>query len=528
MKVNFNKIKNKIKTNLNFIYFLPLFFLVACQEPYKLGFDLLLPENTDFLSEIHKVNVVLGDKISQTQINSAEDFHINSTFKVKPGSLNKLEIKGYDQNDNLVAYGVTPPFIAVDAPGVRLSVFFNKINTFGQLKTENKIPAIGTSPVVFRSDSNENTTQNIIGYLFFGGIKNGMATDEVWFYDPYFQSESSMHSLSIKRSNMSVMPVSSEMIFLYGGFDEHGDISNELWFYSASCSASCSCQKLDWAENSADSFYVADTKTVRLGPFENITDNTNGDKLIDAYLIFGGVTYDASSQIVTDPNVHLILMYTDNISQTLKLKHLLYNWTNARRNFATETAKKSSNENKIIVYGGNAPTEIIKVKINSETDGLSYEVNFSEINSEYQPLNPASTKTVGGKPVFFGGETSDGTILTETFWFDDSTNELKPLNKEVSAIKDGVAATLGQQILITGGNNTTSDLITYEETENSLSITEVEQIQNLYKRENPVIFALPTSNIAVYGGTFNDEPLKNFEILTLNPRDTEEATKEAQ
>ena len=68
MKVDFNYIKIKSVFFLSFLFLSVFFVLSGCQEPYKLGFDLILPENTDFTANIRKVSVVLGDKVSQTEI----------------------------------------------------------------------------------------------------------------------------------------------------------------------------------------------------------------------------------------------------------------------------------------------------------------------------------------------------------------------------------------------------------------------------------------------------------------------------
>jgi hypothetical protein len=481
--------------------------LFSCSDPYSLTFTMQLAENQTFLTDVSRVVITLGDKVSE-QIVENGNFSLDTKFEINVGENQRMTIRGYNSADDLIAVGSTPLFFAVDS-SLPLVLFFNEINTIGTAKSLTAVAATGNYPVLMRN-SFVDPVDSIMGYLFFGGSKDGTPVTDVWYYDPYFQDFSLMNPLPVAYSEMSVMAVDSQYIFLYGGKDENGVLSDKLYYYSTSCTYLCTSE-MNWAENPPPA--MANAKVVELGPFVDIEDEYNGRTLVNAYLLMAGETAQG-----VDTQIHLVTIYLDDSSQILTIEVKQFNWTNPRQEIVAVATNRGTIEPGVVVCGGDAGCEILRIGIHAEINGIGFDLVETNLITSYVN-NPLGVELVDGKVLIAGGVTNEGTPVNTISLINSSNSTIETISAtDIIPRNMGSLSVIGNTILISGGLDENgifpdSQLISFRESTDSIIFDSILNIPIITERLNPMSFALPTGNIAILGGY--DNALNDHQALEL-------------
>ncbi|MDA3864916.1 MAG: kelch repeat-containing protein [Deltaproteobacteria bacterium] len=494
-----------------------LWAFTSCQEEYSLSFNLKTQDDPQFLQQISRLTITINDNVKEYDV--SDEFKLKSTFEVNLGDVSKIKVRGYDDSDNLIAYGSSNSFAAVDYPDP-LSIYFGEVDKFNLLNEENSLPDSGVSHATLFNTSEGFLTETT-GEIFFGGMRDGTPVNEVWFYDPFFHANYRLNYLTAPVAYPAVMALSSSTILLFGGTTTDGIITDDLYYYSTSCST-CGSTKLTLPEDAPPPLTHA--QVLRLGPFNEIYNEYEGLELLDVFLLIGGETPEGPNE-----GIYLFQIYSNPTYSTITIKTKSFDWSNWRPGFVAAVFSSGDENPGIIIAGGNGPAETMEIAINSESDGLYFNSLWNTLPSFPVINNPQAIKTKNNTVIFFGGESSDGTVLSDLYYYKEQNGSLQQYeNIDLLPRKNGKITQQGKYLLFWGGENNndlveTAEMVSIVESDNNISLQKLYETNLNNPRKKAKAFNISGTYTVVFGGyDLENNPLKSSEIFTPNPMNNSE------
>ncbi|MBU1221690.1 hypothetical protein KKF34_11505 [Myxococcota bacterium] len=488
---------------------------VACAETPRLDFEVILPEDHDFFMDLDYVQVTMGDKVKRYEVTNGS-FEINAKFNTTYGDIARLELRGYNSNQDVIAWGRTPIFSSVESSWL-LSLYFGEVNTIGHLYDEVSLPCSGAQAVPITGTG--SGPDNIAGHFFFGGTSDASTLDTVLYYDSYFHAPYSFEDIPLALRDSQVMVVNNSIILFYGGTTETGTVSDKLYYYASSCTYSCGATELTWGENEPLP-PLTGAKVLPLGPFQDVVDDYSGNELVHAFMLIGGQTDEGPSD-----KLYLVTAWLNPVTQTIVIRQKNFEWPTFRTSFAAAATSQGSMDIPIAIYGGDSENQLATLSIGDNPEGITFTLSFNSISGA-SPLNPEIAVTENGTFIFMGGETSDGTPVTDVYALSPARMNLETMTAQVS--RTGFTpAIINDTLLLAGGQCgedicDAAEILKIYETDTGIDVENIAQASHPTPRIHPSVMVLPTGNIAISGGTdAGGACVKSLELFTPEPFTTQ-------
>lgn len=379
---------------------------------------------------------------------------------VASGNNGFVRFDGFDADGNLVALGFTPPLpiAAIDAD---LSIYVAPPGSIAEAPVEMDPPrtAMGTTTLAF-------------GSVYAGGrTADGQASTELTIYNTYDHSFQVGEPLPAARVSPSVTSASAGQVFIFGGLDDAGDPSSNLWRFDTNIAPAGAYFGLA----SKAEFARAGATTALIGP--------------DLFLVTG------------DPVLEL-----NGISGGLDAYGPAADWS-----FEGATATT-------ILYSGVLHTLVAGANVASSGAVLIIDGTASELDgpAELARQGHATVVLATGDMLVLGGTNMAGEPLASGVRFNALTRVFAVVPDLLATPRVGAAvASSGLFVIVAGGADALGELVSSVEVFDGDTLEPVSTLELQVPRRDASALPLPNGQIIIAGGTdAAGEPVATVELFT--------------
>lgn len=207
---------------------LPVFALAACTgSTGTIQLELTTAPGSNVIEAVQRLRVTLTDPPFVTEaVRTDNGFNILIDVEAS-GTAGTLIVEGFDDNDSLVATGMSPPF-AVSAINARIIVYVAAPLTIANAPTRLPAARVGVA-----------STPLTYGFAVAGGEDvSGTRSDSIFIYNSFDHTLTAGLAMPAVKSFQAIATGSNNAVYLFGGLGSDGAPTGSLWRFDTTAQPS--------------------------------------------------------------------------------------------------------------------------------------------------------------------------------------------------------------------------------------------------------------------------------------------------
>lgn len=482
-------------------------------------FLIATPEGQNTFENVSTIRVVFGEKEKRSALSSPTDpFEIK--LELPKSESGTVLLEGLDSSDRVLCRGKSPQILSVGSSST-LKLYVAKLGTFGRAPALAPVAATGMASADYRVEDWDGVEDDVSATVFFGGVTaDGSAVAAPFYYDTYFHETYDLTDLPSARIGPTAMNIDGAYFLLFGGRDENGALTGQLDLLGQGS------YSLEWTANldyGLTDAARAEAPVARLGPYSALLESSSV-RITSSFLLVGGQGPEGPRCDA----LHLLAKYDLTAYQWVfsAERIALFACRQGHSVTVSRLGTGDSAERVVLVYGGGpdagdpvaetlrlTPTQV-------DADTVDWGLETAALTQATGPMmkGHAALTLSDGRVLLLGGETLDGSALSDGWLYDPDDDSFTALPGLLQIPRSGHTATLlGDELVVAGGRGQDGvPLATAEIFDLSDNPPEyLDTIPLSVGRVGHHAFVMPTGTLALVGGlTSEGQPTDVIEIYT--------------